>query len=260
MRCMVWPTVCCTLLITTHLQAGEPQYESSNSGRQFNVNPGHMMNGMPNPMRNMFGGSNRYRDGYDNYRYAPPPPPGYPPVYGYPGNPYPQPPLNYGYPGQIPNSGHPALPQGDPQPQTPAVAPVQPQPTTTEHVNNRPNRQQSPVATTTYQPVHQESYRFRPLDTMQPTEKESPVTAVPVKAAAQPVITKDPQQQTPVIQQPLAPFSYPADKVQETEQLPLSPQKQATQTTYAPQTETSPIGQEDKTMRFRPLDKPGYSQ
>ncbi|MCU7893176.1 MAG: hypothetical protein KZQ78_16950 [Candidatus Thiodiazotropha sp. (ex Ustalcina ferruginea)] len=239
MRCRVWPIICSTLLITAHLQAGEPQYESSNSGRRFNVNPGNMMNGMPNPMRNMFGGSNRYRGNYDNYRYAPPPPPGYPPVYGYPGNPYPQPPINYSYPGQMPNSGHSALPQGGPQPQTPAAAPVQPQPTTTGYVNNRPNRPQPHVATTTYQPAYQESYRFRPLDTMQPTEENPPVTVTPVKE----VITEDPQQ--------------PA---QETEQPPLSPQKQPTQTTYAPQTEALPIDQDDQMMRFRPLDKPGYSQ
>ncbi|MCU7945335.1 MAG: hypothetical protein KZQ72_01600 [Candidatus Thiodiazotropha sp. (ex Cardiolucina cf. quadrata)] len=260
MRCMVWPIICSTLLITADLQAGEPQYESSNSGRQFNVNPNNMMNGMPNPMRNMFGGSNRYRDGYDNYRYAPPPPPGYPPVYGYPGNPYPQPPVPYSYPGQIPNSGHSALPQGSPQPQMPAAAPVQPQPTTTGYVNNRPNRPQPPVATTTYQPTYQESYRFRPLDTMQPTDENSPVTMTPVKEAVQPVITEDPQQPAPVTQRPLAPLSYPSYKAQETEQPPLSPQKQPTQTTYAPQTEALPIDQDDQMMRFRPLDKPGYSQ
>ncbi|MCU7881703.1 MAG: hypothetical protein KZQ66_16100 [Candidatus Thiodiazotropha sp. (ex Lucinoma aequizonata)] len=257
---MLWPIICSTLLISTHLQAGEPQYKFSNTGRQYNVNPSNMMNGTPNPMRNMFGGSNRYRDGYDNYRYVPPPPPGYPPVYGCPGNPYPQPPVPYSYPAQIPNNGYSILPQGSHQPQMPAAALVQPQPTTTGYINNRPNRPQSPVATTTYQPAYQESYRFRPLETMQPTKEDSPVIVTLVKEAVQPLITEDPQQPALVTQLPLASLSYPSYKAQETEQPPLRPQKQPAQTTHAPQTEALSIDQDDQMMRFRPLDKPGYSQ
>ena len=71
MRRLKWFSLC-TLIIL-----GSTDLHAEGDTRQFNVNPGNMMGGMMNPMRNMFGGYDRNQGGYyDNYDapyYAPQP-------------------------------------------------------------------------------------------------------------------------------------------------------------------------------------------
>jgi hypothetical protein len=147
MKYKIWLLFSGACLISTHLQADDSDYAS----RQFNINPGNVMDGMFNPMRNFFGGSNRYADDYYNYRSAPPLP--YHPGYGYPG-------AGYGYPPAIP--GYRPLPQGgiypsyspNPQPPAPMISEESPQtPSAAAYDTSVPA-----------EPTQYEKFRFRPLD------------------------------------------------------------------------------------------------
>jgi hypothetical protein len=213
MKSKIWLLISGALLISTHLQADENDY----SNRQFNVNPGNMMDGMFNPMRSFFGGSNRYSDDYSNYRYAPPP--AYQPGYGYsyPAAPYGYPPVNPSYQ-PMPRAG--GYPSNIPAQQTPTAA-------------SRAQPPQAPASSshtpaTSGQPTYSEHFRFRPLDTgAQPTQR----TEISMPSA----------------QQPAALLNYP-------------PTQQPSNQTTATQGIQIPTESQTGQLKFRPLDKPGYSE
>ncbi|MES9828152.1 MAG: hypothetical protein ABW201_07805 [Candidatus Thiodiazotropha sp.] len=219
MKSKIWLLISGTLLISTHLQADDSDY----SNRQFNGNPGNMMGGMFNPMRNFFGGSNRYSDDYYNYRHAPPP--GYHPGYGYPGAAYGYPPV---YPGYQPQRHADSNPANTPTQQTPTAA-----------VDVKPP-QAPPVSgygsTVSDQPDYGERFRFRPLN----SGKLSTDSAVP------------PATVTP---QSPAPLGYPATR----QPAGQTAGTQGMQQSYKPSMEAQYDTQESQ-MKFRPLDKPGFSQ
>ncbi|MCU7906674.1 MAG: hypothetical protein KZQ76_12680 [Candidatus Thiodiazotropha sp. (ex Epidulcina cf. delphinae)] len=199
MTSSVWPIVCSAILITAHLHAAEPRYASPGyENRQFNVNPGNMMN----PMRNIFGYPGN-PGGYNDYRYAYPAHPGYPPVYGHPGVPYGQPPIHYNYGGVAPTTAYPSAPYGY-RPQTPAAAPAQTDSAPTGYGDNRSSTPGPLTTTPGHQFSPQERYRFRPLDNTQPTPDASPVVEATPRA--------------------------------------------------------DPVMQQAQPLKFRPLDKPGYSR
>jgi hypothetical protein len=139
MKTKIWLLFSGACLISTHPQADNSDYAS----RQFNINPGNVMEGMYNPMRNFFGGSNRYPDNYYRSRSAPPPP--YHPGYGYPG-------AGYGYPPT--NPGYQPLPQRGVYPSYSATPEAAPQtPPASGYDTTVPG-----------EPTHYENFRFRPLD------------------------------------------------------------------------------------------------
>lgn len=228
-------------------------YDSDGNTRQFNFNPGNMMNGVGNPMRNMFGSSRR---NYDDYGYpgAGYPPPAYPPAYGYPAYQAPYP--GYAQPNQIaPAQATPYnYPSAVPLPAEPAAQPA-PQ---------APAYDRQPAAAQQYRPGFSQpdpasQYRFRPLDAtaeenrplqsspvapMTPPQPMAPATAAPNRAQAEPLAPLSYPPAQPA-DQPLAPITYP----EAPPPAPASP----------PPMTQAPAVQSDPNLRFRPLDKPGYS-
>ena len=238
-----------SLCMSTPLVAQDGYYSDSDSdgnSRHFNFNPGNMMNGMTNPMRSMFGSSRR---GYDDYPGAGYPPP-YPPTYGYPAyqpahpgyaQPYQAPPAPtqaspYNYPSAVPAPAEPVAPA-----QAPAQAPAYQPPT---------------AAGQPYQPAFSEPaaasrYQFRPLEGTETGANpafRSPSQA-PVPAAAGATQPTPPglgsQPAGAPGNQPLAPLNYPDPSA-------------GAYASPAPVTQ-APAPQPDPSHRFRPLDKPGYS-
>jgi hypothetical protein len=223
MKSKMWLLISGVLLISAHLLADDRDY----SNRQFNVNPGNMVDGMFNPMRGFFGGSNRYSDDYYNRRYAPPPAyqPGYGYGYGYPGAPYGYPPVNPGYqplpqtggyPTNIPPQHPPAATAGAQPHQTPASSSYTPAPSA--------------------QPGYSEHFRFRPLDTA-----EQPVGGT--------------ETSPPSARQPAAPPSYPATQQPSGRDIGTQTLKQG----YGTDGQI-PSGSQTGQLKFRPLDQPGYSE
>ncbi|MES9950968.1 MAG: hypothetical protein ABW118_18570 [Candidatus Thiodiazotropha sp.] len=222
MKSKIWLLISGALLISTHLQADDSDY----SNRQFNVNPGNMMGGMFNPMRNFFGGSNRYSDDYYNYRHVPPP--GYHPGYGYPGAAYGYPPVYPGYQPQQHAGGNPA---NTPTQQTPTAA-VDVKPPQTPPVSGY-------GSTVSDRPDYDGGFRFRPLnsDKLSTDSAETPATVTP---------------QSP------APLGYPATR-QPAGQTAGAQGMQTMQQSYKPSMEAQ-YGTQESQMKFRPLDKPGFSE
>jgi hypothetical protein len=198
-----------------------PSDDGDSGNREFHFNPGNVMNRMPNPMQNFFGSSNRRYYGYED-RYAPPP--AYPPTYGYPGYP-PQAGYGYGYP----------YPQAVPQ--VAPAAPPSPEAGTAQV--------EQPAAAKYRAPENVEGYRFRPMQEVTPTpvREEMPATSqsYPSQQIQPPV--EYPSYQP--MQEPLAPITTPE---------PLAAPAPVAKS--APET----ITHEGKTLKFRPLNQPGYSQ
>lgn len=205
MKTKVWLICSATLLISTQAHAVDPGYgDPSGSNRQFNVNPGNMMNGMFNPMHNFFGGSDRYSNDYYNYRY--PVPPAYAPGYGYPGAAYP--PVYPGYQPPPQAGGYAPTPSA----QQPPAAPATTQPPA-------PTYRAAPST----QPVYGEKYRFRPL------HSDDTSTAVPLDESP--------------YQVPQAPTGYSATgQAARGSSVPSSPY--STGPDYGPAIETAPGTQE----------------
>ncbi len=243
--------------------------------RQFNFNPGNVADGMMNPMRGMFGGSDRNRGYYDDYYgnpyyYGNPSyygSPGYPGEYGYPGYGYAQPNPGYGaYPAYPDYYAAPVAPRSQPMPQeqpSARQAPNQePAPTYYEPQGAPPSYWQQPST---------DAYTFRPMQ-------------------AQPDLSGGyPQPQAPYTQPetyPSGPDTYPSpqsgypngyeampqDGYGSYEQSPAYPTPTGPVGAYsdpysAPPARTYP-GQEingyngslESGLKFRPLDQPGYSQ
>lgn len=221
LRLMIWGLLpACSLLMAQDYYG--PAGDGDRETREFNFNPGNAMNRMPNPMQSFFGSSNRRYNGYPEGRYAPPP--AYPPAYGYPTH---QPPAGYGY-------GYP-YPQTAPAPAAPTPAPV-PKPQT---VRSEPK----PAAPEYRLPGNMQGYRFRPLDDQ----------AEPAKAdIGEPAPAPQPEAIAPIeyppinsAPEPIAPITYP-----ETTETNKPTAK------LAPET----VIHEGRTMKFRPLDQPGYTQ
>ncbi|MCU7934385.1 MAG: hypothetical protein KZQ99_05820 [Candidatus Thiodiazotropha sp. (ex Dulcina madagascariensis)] len=250
----VWPIFCGSILIIAHLHAAEPTYASPNyESRRFGVNPGNMMGGMMNPMHNLFGNSAN-RGGYNDYRYAYPAPPGYPPGYAYPGVPYGQPPV-YDYGGAAPAPAYSSTPYQY-RPQTPPAAPAPSNPAPAGSDNNRSNTPEPLSVTPGYHSSLQKRYRFRPLDNTQPTPAASPMTETPPRPMAD-----ETSMPSPVTQAPPLPASNPTDaEYSQRTQPPMGYPSQPPATRYAPQTGTDAGMPQEQTMKFRPWDKPGYSQ
>jgi len=221
-----------------------PAYESDNTTRQFNFNPGDMLNNMGNPMRNLFGSSSRGYDNYPNGRYTPP---AYGPGYGYPAYPGYQPPATYGYPPQQPVYSSPygyAPSYASPPPVEPAPAP-------------QPAYSQAPPPPADYSPgmggAAQDQYRFRPLEAEEyPAAGLAPSPAgvgdtwpSPAYGTAEPPPSSYPDY-TPA--QPAYPQTYP-QTYPEAASMPKAP-TEPLQQSWVPQ---------DPNVKFRPLDKPGYS-
>jgi hypothetical protein len=219
MKSKIWLLISGTLLISTHLQADDKDY----SNRQFNVNPGNMMDGMFNPMRNFFGGSNRYSDDYYNYRYAPPPAyqPGYGYGYGYQGAPYGYPPVNPGYQ-PLPQTG--GYPSNTPPHQSPAAALSQQPPQAPTSSSYAPDSSGAASGKSTYS----EHFRFRPLDTSEQATEGREISP-------------------PSVQQPATYSNYPATQ---------QPLDQTTEAQGMQIQSGSQMGQ----LKFRPLDKPDYTE
>jgi hypothetical protein len=221
MRRLKWLLVCTLLLFSCSPLFGEEQ-----SGRHFNFNPGNMMDGMVNPMRNMFSGYGRDQGPYsDYYPYgAPQGYPYYPQNYRYPSGYYPQPPVGYGTPAtQYPT--YPVYQQ-----------PVQPAPQAPNYTEQqaKPNYQPTPAAkpTSPYPSPPREQFIFRPME-QQPSLPDSGQQ------------TGTPYQQTPNL--PTRPdYRYNPTPVEDS----------GYQQAY-PQSTQVPV---DQRMKFRPLDQPGYSQ
>ncbi len=242
--------------------------DNSQDSRQFNINPGNVMDGMMNPMRGMFGGSDRDRGYYNDY-YANPSyygPPGYPGDYGYPGGAYPQPYSGYG-------SGYPGYYYAPPQPQS------VPQPPPA--ARQQPDRSPSPTyyepqaAPPSYwQQPSQDAYSFRPMDT-QPNMGSG---------YAEP---STPYDQPGSYSYPTAPETYPAPQPgyvdgyepmpQDTygagyESAPTYPAPPGPVGGYNEPYGSAPVdpyqgqgfngydGSQESGLKFRPLDQPGYSQ
>lgn len=223
MKSKIWLLISGALLTLTHLQADDGDY----SNRQFSVNPGNMADGMFNPMRNFFGGSNRYYGDYYNYRYAPPA--AYQRGYGYPGTAY------YGYP--------PVYPGYQPLPQTggyPSNAPAQQSPAAA--LSAQPP--QAPASSSftppaSSQTTYSEQFHFRPLDSSeQPTQGAEPPP--------------------PSTQQSFTPLNYPATQ-QFSDHTAGTQDMHTRDQNYRSNMEKAP-GSEAGQMKFRPLDQPGYSE
>lgn len=151
MKSKIWLLIGGACLITTHPMADDSNYDT----RQMTINPGNVMDGMFNPMRNFFGGSNRYSEDYHNYRYAPPP--YHQPGYGYPG-------AGYGYPppGYQPPPLEGAYPSYSPTRQAPAPRVSAQPPVTAEPPQTPPSPGYGP--TPAAEPTYYKQFRFRPLD------------------------------------------------------------------------------------------------
>jgi hypothetical protein len=235
----------------------EPGYDTDNTTRQLTFSPGDAMNRMGNPMRNIFGSPSRRYDDYPTGDYAPP---AYPPAYGYPAYPgYQQPYTGYGYPAQTPvgpgYSGAYASPSGQPAQAGPAPRPVQ-QPPAYERVP--PARQDyQPMFTNPEQATH---YRFRPLQEPAPATVGEPqqVPAPKPSESAEPVVAAPP---TPAYHEPepLAPLTYPQDRIYAQPMAPLSYPEAPTPAPAATVEQRDSSIQQDHELNFRPLDKPGYS-
>ncbi|MEW8425211.1 MAG: hypothetical protein AB2654_06525 [Candidatus Thiodiazotropha sp.] len=188
--------------------------------RQFTVNPGNMMDGMFNPMNSFFGGSDRYP--YDHYNYRHAPPPAYPPAYGHPGTSYGYPPVYPGYQ-SLPQTGGYSTPPAPVQQPQPPTANVEPAPPAAYN--------QAPSA----QPGYAEKYRFRPLDATEPAAENKGGSPSPREAA-------------PLSGYPPAP---PMDQT-------AAPQsRHAMEGGYGPSRGSQT---QESQMKFRPLDKPGYTE
>jgi hypothetical protein len=255
--------------------APEPTYDNDQTTRQFNFNPGSVINNMPNPMSGMFN-TNRGNDGYPAARYAPP---AYPPVYGYPGYQTYQPPYpDYGYAPPAPAYPDYDAFYGQPLTQPAAVEPPPP-------AIQPPDYHAMPPAAQNYQPrfanpEQGENFRFRPLDgraypapqttPADLTGQQSDVLAPPAPSYQDTLplapLTYPPENPyteptTPVYRdpEPLAPLTYPQPPPYTESGSPLG---------YADPRTTSPdpevqirdtLIEQDPNLKFRPLDKPGYS-
>ncbi|MEW8625270.1 MAG: hypothetical protein AB2551_05925 [Candidatus Thiodiazotropha sp.] len=224
MRRLKWLSLC-TLIIL-----GSTDLSAEGDTRQFNVNPGNMMGGMMNPMRNMFGGydrnQGRYYDNYDSPYYAPQAYPYYPQGYGaYPGTGYPQAPAGYG----APSAQYPANPYQqpmEPAAQTPAY-PEQAAP-----VYQQPQPVMQPA--TPYANAPQEQFHFRPMDQQSTVQDSTP-----------PATSLYPQPQTTEPRGGQGYYSSPAPSAA---------------SAYPQGYQQQPQVPVDPSMKFRPLDQPGYSQ
>ncbi len=220
----------------------EPGYDANDNSRQFNINPGNMMNRFDNPMRNMFGSSNR---SYNEYPAAGYTPPNYPPAYGYPGYPsYRQPYPDSGYTSQQPFSPGYSTPYGYPLAYpTPPVPPPQPaMQAPTYGTTPPPKRDYQPMLTN---PGQGGAYRFRPLDrTLAPEGHAQAPQMIEVPATSPGPVAVTPPAPASREPEPMAPRSYPDRQPQ----LP-APQNQA----------QGGLIEQDPNLMFRPLDKPGYS-
>jgi hypothetical protein len=223
-------------------------------GRHFNFNPGNMLGGMMNPMRNMWSGSNRdwgqYND-YDNYPYyAPQGYPYYPPEYAYPRGVYGQPPAGYGY-GTAPlPSPYPTDPGYQSPPQATLPNPGYTEPSATQHY---PSSVEPSEPLPSYSSSPQEQFHFRPMD-QQPTMQDPSQ------------YSNTPYQQAPSTQPHLS-FGHanvpaPTGSMNDQQEYRQSPQDPAYQTSptdstagYEPYSDTVPVA---PTMKFRPLDQSGY--
>lgn len=214
----------------------DPGYNTDSNTRQFNFNPGNMMNRVENPMRNMFGSAKRSYNEYPAEGYAPY---NYPPVYGYPA--YHQPYPNYGYTPQEPvNRGY-LTPYGSPQ-AYPGPAPRPAMQAPAHGATPHTVRDRQPMLAN---PDQGGAYRFRPLDETAAPEGGKPApqplhetTASPGDVAMTP---SAPAYREP---KPLAPLTYSDAQPQ-----PSTPEKQVRNT----------LTEQDPRLKFRPLDKPGYS-
>lgn len=245
MKRHLWPAVWSALMMTTPLMAQEPYpsygypsgyatepaYDSDRDTREFNFHPNDMMNRMPNPMNSMFGSNRRRYNAYPENRYGPPPV--YPPAYGYPVYPAYQPPQDAGY-------ARPAPAYAEPYGAQPTY-PAQPEPSQAPAADNAVGYDRAPSAAAGRlpppNPASGERYNFRPLDNPPPAAD----TASPAP-----------------MQEPQAPLNYePAY----TEQIPPGPIDYSAQTqqTTQPATEQNTVIHEGHVMKFRPLDKPGYT-
>jgi hypothetical protein len=230
-------------------------YETNNSSRQFNFNPADMVNQMSNPMRSMFGSSRR---GYDDHTVAGYPPAAYPPVYGYPAYPayqqpyrgysqIPQPPIEPDY--TIPYSYIPAQP---------ALA----EPARQPYMQAPPYEREVPPAARDYQPTFANPkqgvrYNFRPLEEELPLADDS--SRQPATSASAPSQTGAASTATEPVErklQPQAPPTYPKKSAQAAPPTPPTYPEQQLQSSSPP--DTTPM-QQDSKLKFRPLDKPGYS-
>ncbi len=252
--------------------APEPTYDSDNTTRQFNFNPGDMMN-MGNPMRSMFGSNRGYGD-YPAARYTPP---AYPPAYGYPAYPaYQQPYTDYGYEPQAP-----VYPDYDASYAQPPAQPTEFAPPPPQEVQT-PNYNAMPPAAQHYQPRFSNpdqgtEFHFRPLNTgAQPAQQTVPVSQgrqSSVVAAPPAPVFRDtspltyPQESAytepaaPVYPdpQPLAPPTYPQESAFTEPAAPLNYAETGT-TPPAPEMQVrDTLIEQDPSLKFRPLDKPGYS-
>ncbi|MES9861624.1 MAG: hypothetical protein ABW157_21815 [Candidatus Thiodiazotropha sp. LLP2] len=230
-----WLTVYTLLVLGSSELSGDDQQNS----RQFNVNPNNMMGGMMNPMRNMFGGSGRNQGGYNDYYntpyYAPQAYPGYPQGYPYPSGNYGQPPMGYG----APTAQYPVNP-GYQQPTQQAS----PTPSYTEQPAQ--NYQSAPTSrsTTQYRSAPQEQFQFRPMD-QQPAEQNSTGS---LNMPYQQSPTPTPQASSGYSSNPPSPQGYQQPPVYRNN-------SQDPSANYTPYNDAV-----EPTMKFRPLDQPGYSQ
>ena len=253
-----------SVCLTSPLLAQEPYYpaygytpdagyDTDDTTRQFNFNPGNMMNRMGNPMRGLFGSSNRRYEDYPSAGYAPP---AYPPAYGYPATPgYQAPYSGYGYAPQAPaTSGYPPASapsnvQAEPAPQP--ASPSSPYGTTPPAAANYQPRFSNP------DPAPQ--YQFRPLNA--PKAAAPPVQSTPSPEPESAQARPEALPSTSVYQepQPLAPLTYPHNAPAPEPLAPLIyPEAQTPPPTANADLPETAIP-EDPNLKFRPLDKPGYS-
>ena len=251
----------CTCL-TPPLEAQEPYYpsygynpdagyETDDATRQFNFNPGDMMNRMGNPMRGLFGSSNQRYDDYPSGGYPPP-------AYGYPAYPgYQAPYTGYGYAPQVPPS--PGYPPVAPPVDTHSQARPAPQPARPYSPYETPNPAASNYQPSFTHPDQASRYQFRPMEV--PASPSTAASTQPVPPEPEPV--QEQTEATPSASvyresQPLAPLTYPQNDYNPEPLAPLSyPEAQPpTSPQVEPRDTQAP---EDPNLRFRPLDKPGYS-
>lgn len=233
-----WLTVCALLILRSTQLFGEGQQDT----RHFNFNPNNLMGGMVNPMQNIFNGSNRNQGGYNNYYndpyYPAQPYPYYPQSYG-------QPPTSYGAP-STPYSVNPGY-QQQPAAQNPGHS-----------EQAAPVYQQAPAprATTTYNSSPQGQYKFRPMDRPPASDNSAQNLSMP---HLQPP-SYEPQATTGYYPapNPSAASNYPQG-YQQSPQPPAYPSNtQGGISNNAPY--SGAYIQADPSMKFRPLDQPGYSQ
>jgi hypothetical protein len=232
-------------------------YDTDDTSRQFTFSPGEMMNRMGNPAHTIFGSPyQRYYD-YPTGSYAPP---AYPPAYGYPTYP------NY----QRPYAGYGYLPQTPPDPGNsrtsapPSDQPAQIGPTPQARLQP-PAYENAPPARQGYQPMFTDQeqatrYRFRPLQKAAPLPAEKVLQAPGPEPSesAESVMAQPP---APAYQKPapLAPLTYPQGRVYAEPMAPLTYPEASTQAQVPSVERKNGSTQADPTLKFRPLDKPGYS-